>query len=48
MDRLTRKIKIDLRKKVVWYCKQVGGHYAYCQPLSNYGKYFWLRADKSE
>lgn len=41
-------IKIDLRKKVVWYCKQVGGHYACSQPLSNYGKTFWLRKDKSE
>lgn len=41
-------IKIDLRKKVVWYCKQVGGHYACNQPLSNYGKTFWLRKDKSE
>jgi hypothetical protein len=41
-------IKVDLRKKVVWYCKQVGGHYACSQPLSNYGKTFWLRKDKSE
>ena len=41
-------IKIDLRKKVVWYCKQVGGHYACSQPLSNYGKTFWLKKDKSE
>ena len=41
-------IKVDLRKKVVWYCKQVGGHYACSQPLSNYGKTFWLKKDKSE
>lgn len=41
-------IKVDLRKKVVWYCKQVGGHYTCSQPLSNYGKTFWLREDKSE
>ena len=41
-------VKVDLRKKVVWYCKQVGGHYACSQPLSNYGKTFWLRKDKSE
>ena len=41
-------IKVDLRKKVVWYCKQVGGHYACGQPLSNYGKTFWLKKDKSE
>lgn len=41
-------IKIDLRNKAVWYCKQVGGHYACSQPLSNYGKTFWLRKDKSE
>lgn len=41
-------IKVDLRKKVVWYCKQVGGHYALSQPLCNYGKTFWLRKDKSE
>lgn len=41
-------VKVDLRKKVVWYCKQVGGHYACSQPLSNYGKTFWLREDKSE
>ena len=41
-------IKVDLRKKVVWYCKQVGGHYACSQPLSNYGKTFWLKEDKSE
>ena len=41
-------IKVDLRKKVVWFCKQVGGHYACSQPLSNYGKTFWLRKDKSE
>lgn len=41
-------IKVDLRKRVVWYCKQVGGHYACSQPLSNYGKTFWLRKDKSE
>ena len=41
-------VKVDLRKKVVWYCKQVGGHYACSQPLSNYGKTFWLKEDKSE
>lgn len=41
-------VKVDLRKKVVWYCKQVGGHYALRQPLSNYGKTFWLKEDKSE
>lgn len=41
-------VKVDLRKKVVWYCKQVGGHYACSQPLSNYGKTFWLKKDKSE
>lgn len=41
-------VKVDLRKKVVWYCKQVGGHYACSQPLSNYGKTFWLRKDRSE
>lgn len=41
-------IKVDLRKKVVCYCKQVGGHYACYQPLSNYGKNFWLKGDKSE
>lgn len=41
-------IKVDLRKRVVWYCKQVGGHYACSQPLSNYGKTFWLKEDKSE
>jgi hypothetical protein len=41
-------IKVDLRKKVVWYCKQVGGHYACSQPLSNYRKTFWLKEDKSE
>ena len=41
-------IKVDLRKKVVWYCKQVGGHYACSQPLSNYGKTFWLKEDRSE
>lgn len=41
-------IKVDLRKKVVWYCKQVGGHYACSQPLYNYGKTFWLKEDKSE
>lgn len=41
-------IKVDLRKKVVWYCKQVGGHYACSQPLSNYKKTFWLKKDKSE
>jgi hypothetical protein len=41
-------VKVDLRKKVVWYCKQRGGHYACSQPLSYYGKTFWLREDKSE
>lgn len=41
-------VKVDLRKKVVWYCKQVGGHYACSQPLSNYGRTFWLKEDKSE
>lgn len=41
-------VKVDLRKKVVWFCKQVGGHYACYQPLSNYGKTFWLKQNKEE
>ena len=41
-------LKIDLRKKRVWFCKQVGGHYASYQPLSNYGKTFWLKQNKEE
>jgi hypothetical protein len=41
-------VKVDLRKKVFWYCKQRGGHYACSQPLSYYGKTFWLKKDKSE
>lgn len=43
-----RNIKVDIKNKVVWFCKQVGGHYASKQPLSNYGFTFWLKEDKSE
>jgi hypothetical protein len=43
-----KRIKVDLKNGLVWYCKQVGGHYACRQPLSNYGKTFWLKEDKSE
>jgi hypothetical protein len=43
-----KRIKVDLKNGLVWYCKQVGGHYACRQPLSNYGKTFWLKEDKSK
>lgn len=43
-----KNIKVDIKNGIVWYCKQVGGHYACQQPLSNYGKTFWLKEDKSE
>ena len=35
-----KRIKVDLKNGLVWYCKQTGGHYACRQPLSNYGKTF--------
>ena len=41
-------IKIDLRNKKIWYCRQTGGHYACCLPLSQYKIHFWLKEDLSE
>ena len=43
-----KNIKVDVKNNLVWYCKQVGGHYACRQPFSNYGKNFWLKEDMSE
>ena len=41
-------IKIDLRNKLIWYCRQTGGHYALRLPLSQYKIHFWLKEDLSE
>ena len=43
-----KRIKVDIKNKVVWFCKQTGGHYACKYPLFEYGKMFWLKPDRSE
>ena len=39
-------IKIDLRKRNIFFCRQVGGKYSSRQPLSNYGKTWALTKEE--
>ena len=41
-------IKIDLKEKLIWYSEQPDGHFALRQPLSNYGKSWFLPKDIEE
>lgn len=41
-------IKIELRKRNIYFARQVGGHYASRQPLSNYGKTWALTKEELE